>query len=80
MTRALDWFLDLLRNPSDFRYDPWGFLRNQGGHAYVVGGGLALLDMELWQILLGYALWEAIQFTLFWVTTLFSSFETKFSV
>jgi hypothetical protein len=44
--------------------DPQGYLRNQIGHAYVVGGGLALI-LPLWSILLGYAVWEAVQWRYF---------------
>lgn len=53
--------IGLLRTPSAFRGDPWRYLRNQIGHAYVVGGGLALLGVPFWLILAIYAAWEAVQ-------------------
>lgn len=56
------WLLDLLKSPSEFKYDPKGYLRNQIGHAYVVGGGLALLGFPLWFIFLGYMTWELVQY------------------
>lgn len=56
----MTWLLDLLRSPSSFRGDPWGFLRNQAAHGYIVGGILALF-LPLWLILLGYAAWETVQ-------------------
>lgn len=37
------WLVKLLRSPSSFRHDPNGYLRNQIGHAYIVGGGGVLL-------------------------------------
>jgi hypothetical protein len=59
------WLIKLFRSPSAFRHDPWGYLRNQIGHAYLVGGGLALLGFPLWVIALGYAAWEAGQWQWF---------------
>jgi hypothetical protein len=58
----MSWLRDLLRSPSDFRRDPWGYLRNQLGHAYLVGAGLILAGLPLWLVLAGYACWEALQF------------------
>jgi hypothetical protein len=55
------WLVKLLRSPSSFLHDPNGYLRNQVGHAYVVGGGLALVGFPLWVIALGYAAWEFTQ-------------------
>ena len=57
----MKWLLSLLRSPSSFRDDPWGYLRNQIGHAYIVGGGLTLIGVPLWLVMLGYAAWEATQ-------------------
>jgi hypothetical protein len=59
------WLVKLLRSPSSFRHDPWGYLRNQVGHAYIVGGGLTLIGFPLWLIALGYALWEFTQWQYF---------------
>lgn len=56
----MNWLIDLLETPSSFRGRPWAYLRNQIGHAYVVGGLLALV-LPLWLILAGYAVWEAVQ-------------------
>lgn len=56
----MSWIVALLKSPSSFRGDPWGYLRNQVGHAYIVGGVLALF-LPLWLILSGYALWEWVQ-------------------
>jgi hypothetical protein len=58
------WLLNLLRSPSSFRHDPWGYLRNQIGHAYVVGGILGLF-LPIWLIALGYAIWEFSQWQWF---------------
>lgn len=57
----MSWLLDLLRSPSSFRGDPWGYLRNQVGHAYLVGAGGILLGLPLWVVMSGYAFWEMIQ-------------------
>lgn len=56
----MTWLIALLKSPSSFKADPWGYLRNQIGHAYVVGGLLALV-LPLWLIFAGYAAWEAVQ-------------------
>lgn len=54
------WLVKLLKSPSSFRHDPNGYLRNQAGHAYIVGGGLSIF-LPIWLIALGYALWEFTQ-------------------
>lgn len=51
--------LDLLRTPSAFEHDRWGFARNQIGHGYIVGGLGAMLIG--WWILPLYFLWEVAQ-------------------
>lgn len=51
--------------PSSFRGDPWGYLRNQLGHAYIVGGGGILLGLPLWAVMVIYAIWESVQLWLF---------------
>ena len=51
--------IDLLRSPSSFDKDRWGFARNQVGHGYIVGGIGALAIG--WWILPIYAGWEAVQ-------------------
>lgn len=51
----------LLKTPSAFPADPRGYLENQTGHAYIVGGGLAYTGLPLVVILIGYLLWEAVQ-------------------
>lgn len=71
----MTWILDLYRSPSAFRTDPMGYLRNQTGHAYLVGGVLTLLltwicTLIPWVptwfglavVLVGYITWEAGQF------------------
>lgn len=58
---VIAFLLNLLRTPSAFRGDPKRYLRNQIGHAYVVGGGLALLGVPFWLIMALYALWECVQ-------------------
>lgn len=52
--------LSLLRSPSGFRFDPWGYLRNQTGHAYIVGGGLSFF-IPVWAVIIIYGAWETIQ-------------------
>ncbi len=52
-------FLDLLRSPSAFLHDRWGYARNQLGHGYLVGG-LALF-LPVWAVLAGYWAWEMVQ-------------------
>ncbi|PZQ99214.1 MAG: hypothetical protein DI533_00460 [Cereibacter sphaeroides] len=61
----MNWLVDLLKSPSSFQSDPWGYVRNQMGHAYIVGGGLALLGVPLWLIFAGYLAWEATQYFAF---------------
>ncbi len=51
----------LLKTPSSFPRDAKGWTINQTGHAYIVGGGLALAGMPLVLILIGYAIWETVQ-------------------
>lgn len=51
--------IDLLRSPSAYEHDRWGFARNQLGHGYIVGGFGALFVG--WWILPVYAAWEAVQ-------------------
>lgn len=53
--------LDLLRTPSAFPRDPWGFARNQIGHGYLVGGLGAMLLPVWWIVLPLYAAWEFAQ-------------------
>lgn len=70
----MKWLLDLLRRPSSFRDDPLGYARNQFGHGYIVGGGLTILGMPLWLIVIGYAIWETIQWG-FYDATVDDAFE-----
>lgn len=56
----MNWIITLLRTPSAFAGDPWGYARNQIGHAYLVGALGAYL-LPLWSVLLIYAAWETIQ-------------------
>lgn len=56
----MNWLLSLLRTPSSFQNDAWGFARNQLAHAYLVGALGAWL-LPLWAVLAGYAAWEIIQ-------------------
>ncbi len=58
----MTWLTGLLKSPSSFQGDPWGYLRNQVGHAYLVGGLPVLLGVPLILVLLGYAIWEAVQY------------------
>lgn len=54
----------MLRSPSSFPKDPWGYLLNQLGHGYIVGGLPVLVfgpEALAW-ILLAYATWEVLQF------------------
>ena len=53
--------IHLLRTPSAYWNDPWGFARNQIGHGYLVGGGLALVLPAWWLVLPLYAAWEFVQ-------------------
>ena len=53
----MKWLAQLFRSPNAFRDDPKGYLRNQIGHAYIVGGALAFF-LPLWLIAIGYAAWE----------------------
>lgn len=56
----MNWLLSLLRSPSAFAGDAWGFARNQLAHAYLVGALGAVL-LPLWAVLAVYAAWEIIQ-------------------
>lgn len=56
----MNWLISLLKTPSAFAGDPWGYARNQIGHAYLVGAFGAYL-LPLWAVLLIYAAWETIQ-------------------
>jgi hypothetical protein len=55
--------MHLLRTPSAYWNDPWGFARNQVAHGYIIGGGGALMlsPWAWWAILPIYALWEFVQ-------------------
>ena len=62
----MKWLFELLRTPSSFPADPWGYARNQIGHGYIVGG----LPVLIWPplivpLIIGYILWEDLQITLF---------------
>jgi hypothetical protein len=62
--------LNLLRTPSAFENDPWGFLRNQIGHAGVFGALPAILCSQwglwgLWVVLAYAFLIEATQILYF---------------
>lgn len=56
----MNMILSLLRSPSAFAGDPWGFARNQLAHAYLVGALGAWL-LPLWAVLAVYAAWELVQ-------------------
>ncbi|PTW43911.1 hypothetical protein [Rhodovulum kholense] len=59
--------LDLFRSPSAFLTDPWGYARNQAGHALIVGL-LPVLLLGPWAalpVLAGYVLWEVAQWRLY---------------
>ena len=51
----------LLRSPSAFERDPWGWLRNQAGHAWIVGALPVFLGVPWWAVLAVYVAWEAVQ-------------------
>lgn len=58
----MKWIFKLLRSPSSFPADPWGYARNQMGHGYIVGG----LPVYIWPnsivlVWLVYLIWEQIQ-------------------
>lgn len=60
------WLVGLLRTPSSFPADPWGYARNQIGHGYIVGG----LPVLIWPplilpLILAYLIWEDLQVTLY---------------
>lgn len=57
----MTWLCRLLRSPSAFERDPWGWLRNQTGHAWIVGALPVALGVPWWAVLAVYALWEAVQ-------------------
>ncbi len=62
----MKWLLKLLRSPSSFPADPWGYARNQMGHGYIVGGLPVLIWPPLiFPVILGYLIWEDIQITRF---------------
>lgn len=61
----MNWLLTLFRTPSGFPDDPWGYLRNQIGHAYIVGG-VGALFLPLWMIAILYAAWEFAQYEWFY--------------
>ncbi|PZQ99935.1 MAG: hypothetical protein DI533_04715 [Cereibacter sphaeroides] len=58
----MNWLVALLKSPSSFRADPWGYFRNQMGHAYIVGAIPVLAGVPLILVLVAYAAWEAVQF------------------
>ncbi len=60
----MKWLFELLRTPSSFPADPWGYARNQIGHGYIVGGLPVLIWPPLiFPLILGYLIWEDIQIT-----------------
>jgi hypothetical protein len=64
--------LRLFQTPSSFRADPWGYLRNQVAHGYLIGGAGTLIltaqgwspDLALAVVLALYGLWELAQWRL----------------
>jgi hypothetical protein len=62
----LKWLLNLLRTPSGFIADPWGYLRNQSLHGLVFGVGAVFLGVPWWVAAIGYwVLVEQVQIALF---------------
>ncbi len=61
----MPYLIDLLKSPSGFSKDPWRYFWNQVGHAYLVGLGLILVGVPVWVVLVGYALWETVQWIWF---------------
>lgn len=57
----MTWLCRLLRSPSAFERDPWGWLRNQAGHAWLVGLLPVGMGAPWWLVLAVYAVWEAVQ-------------------
>jgi hypothetical protein len=52
------WLVRMFRTPSSFQDDPLGYLRNQAGHAYLVGGLPVLVGFPWWLVIFAYAAWE----------------------
>lgn len=55
----MKWLFELLRTPSSFPTDPWGYARNQLSHGYLIGGLPVLIFPWLAvPVILIYLLWE----------------------
>lgn len=62
----INWLLGLLKTPSGFDSDPWGFLRNQVAHAVVFGVIPVLFGVDWPVVVLAYAFFiEVVQITFF---------------
>jgi hypothetical protein len=53
--------LALLKTPSSFPNDPGGWIRNQIGHAYLIGALGYLIGLPVLFIVAAYAIWEWVQ-------------------
>lgn len=55
----------MLSDPNAFRRDPYGYLTNQAGHAYLVGAPLALA-LSIWAPALAVPVIVAVAYGLIW--------------